>query len=92
MCFNGPALDSEHHRTFSSNQESGLDCPLLHMEDEAKRLAMYTGKGWPHTKPSAVKMAQAGFAFQPTSDAPDFGSCSWCDLGLDGWEPSDDPT
>lgn len=36
-------------------------------------------------------MAKAGFVFTPTAEAPDLATCLYCELGLDGWEPSDDP-
>ena len=52
--------------------------------------------GWPHeTKRGwtckTEKMVEAGWHFAPTEECEDFASCSWCRLGLDGWEPKDDP-
>ena len=52
--------------------------------------------GWPHeTKRGwtckTEKMVEAGWHFAPTEECEDFASCSWCKLGLDGWEPKDDP-
>lgn len=36
-------------------------------------------------------MAEAGWHYSPTKDSDDFASCAYCELSLDGWEPTDDP-
>lgn len=36
-------------------------------------------------------MSRAGFYYNPTPDSNDMVSCIYCGLGLDGWEPKDDP-
>lgn len=41
--------------------------------------------------PRVIQMAKAGFVFTPTAEAPDLATCVYCELGLDGWEPDDDP-
>ncbi|KAI8819967.1 uncharacterized protein EV422DRAFT_93620 [Fimicolochytrium jonesii] len=37
------------------------------------------------------KMAAAGFIYYPVTDAPDTVLCPYCQLSLDGWDPTDDP-
>ncbi|KAG5519821.1 hypothetical protein PMAC_000094 [Pneumocystis sp. 'macacae'] len=54
------------------------------------------GSWWPHEQKRGwfskiKKMSQAGFYYNPTPDSNDMVSCIYCDLGLDGWEPKDDP-
>jgi len=29
--------------------------------------------------------------YNPTLDSPDNAECLYCGLGLDGWDPDDDP-
>ena len=36
-------------------------------------------------------MAKAGFYYTPTDDSEDMVNCPYCLIGLDGWEPKDDP-
>ena len=36
-------------------------------------------------------MAQAGWYFAPTLEAPDMTICYLCNLGLGGWEEEDSP-
>jgi Inhibitor of Apoptosis domain len=36
-------------------------------------------------------MALAGFYYTPTDDSEDMVNCPYCLIGLDGWEPKDDP-
>ncbi|CCG81736.1 putative Chromosome segregation protein BIR1 [Taphrina deformans PYCC 5710] len=55
-----------------------------------------TFKGWPHEKErgwvgKSKKMAKAGFHFAPSLESADAVECIYCNLGLDGWEPKDDP-
>ncbi|KAG9092957.1 hypothetical protein FRC06_011729 [Ceratobasidium sp. 370] len=73
------------------NEESIPGNPTL----EAARLATF-GKFWPHdsTRSHSAKakhMAKAGFIYTPTNDSDDLASCFYCNLGLDGWESTDDP-
>ncbi|KAG8692660.1 hypothetical protein FRC08_009609, partial [Ceratobasidium sp. 394] len=62
---------------------------------EAARLATF-GKFWPHDSirshsAKSKHMAKAGFIYTPTNDSDDLASCFYCNLGLDGWESTDDP-
>ena len=36
-------------------------------------------------------MARAGFFYTPNDDSEDMVNCPYCLIGLDGWEPKDDP-
>jgi hypothetical protein len=36
-------------------------------------------------------MAKAGFYFAPTYASEDNVTCMYCEVGLEGWEPKDDP-
>lgn len=54
------------------------------------------GHWWPHEQKrgwfsKVKKMSNAGFYYSPTPDSNDMVSCIYCGLGLDGWEPKDDP-
>ncbi|CAE6534697.1 unnamed protein product [Rhizoctonia solani] len=62
---------------------------------ETARLATF-GKFWPHDSvrshsAKAKHMAKAGFIYTPTQESDDLASCFYCNLGLDGWESTDDP-
>ncbi|EUC55375.1 inhibitor of apoptosis domain protein [Rhizoctonia solani AG-3 Rhs1AP] len=62
---------------------------------EAARLATF-GKFWPHDSvrshsAKSKHMAKAGFIYTPTQESDDLASCFYCNLGLDGWESTDDP-
>ncbi|CAE6430456.1 unnamed protein product [Rhizoctonia solani] len=62
---------------------------------EAARLATF-GKLWPHDSvrshsAKSKHMAKAGFIYTPTQESDDLASCFYCNLGLDGWESTDDP-
>lgn len=51
---------------------------------------------WPHDSkkgwtPTSERMARAGFFYSPNQTGEDYGLCPYCNLGLDGWEPNDDP-
>ncbi|KAI9882107.1 MAG: hypothetical protein M1823_006147 [Watsoniomyces obsoletus] len=46
---------------------------------------------WPHQKPSAEQLADAGFYYTPIRGFPDNVTCFMCKKSLDGWEPHDDP-
>ena len=45
-------------------------------------------KGW---KCKTKQMAQAGWKYTPTAEFDDMATCTYCQLALDGWEPSDKP-
>ena len=36
-------------------------------------------------------MAKAGFYYAPTYESKDNVNCMYCEVGLEGWEPKDDP-
>ncbi|KAF8699891.1 Baculoviral inhibition of apoptosis protein repeat, partial [Rhizoctonia solani] len=62
---------------------------------ETARLATF-GKFWPHDSvrshsAKSKHMAKAGFIYTPTQESDDLASCFYCNLGLDGWESTDDP-
>lgn len=38
-----------------------------------------------------LQLAKAGFIFSPNEKGSDMASCLYCELGLDGWSPTDDP-
>lgn len=51
---------------------------------------------WPHDNKTdwlanSENMAKAGFYYFPNFAGEDFALCPYCGLGLDGWEPSDEP-
>ncbi|KAL7415109.1 hypothetical protein BDY24DRAFT_338473 [Mrakia frigida] len=62
---------------------------------ESARLSTFA-KWWPHDKkkawlPTSKNLAKAGFIFSPNGKGSDMASCLYCELGLDGWSPTDDP-
>ncbi|CAG8681840.1 35184_t:CDS:2, partial [Racocetra persica] len=55
------------------------------------------GTWWPHEGKKGwvgtiKKMAKAGFIYSPTLGSLDNVNCQYCGVGLEGWEPKDDPT
>lgn len=66
-------------------------CPLTSLDQLNSRVTTF--KNWIHLKPTRKSMAAAGFYFYPRtkSDDDDTAVCFQCGLGLDGWEPTDDP-
>ncbi|RDL33796.1 uncharacterized protein BP5553_08164 [Venustampulla echinocandica] len=61
----------------------------------AARKATFTNK-WPHEgkkgwKCKVKQMVDAGWKYTPTAESDDMATCTYCELGLDGWEPSDKP-
>jgi hypothetical protein len=50
---------------------------------------------WPHDgtnwMASSTAMASAGFYYAPNEFGEDYGLCPFCGLGLDSWEPKDEP-
>ncbi|KAL8958571.1 MAG: hypothetical protein Q9183_005812 [Haloplaca sp. 2 TL-2023] len=70
-------------------QDDPMDERLL----EARR-ATFTN--WPHENKrgwicKTQKMIEAGWYYCPTPESDDYARCSYCSLGLDGWEPKDNP-
>ncbi|KAJ3326473.1 hypothetical protein HDU76_012892 [Blyttiomyces sp. JEL0837] len=52
--------------------------------------------GWPHHgvegwNCTARKIAETGMFYKPNPDENDYAECSYCHLGLAGWEANDDP-
>lgn len=63
---------------------------------QASSLMLMGTSVWPHDskknwKPTSESMAKAGFYYFPNFLGEDFGLCPYCNLGLDGWEPTDEP-
>ncbi|KAI5463826.1 hypothetical protein BGZ63DRAFT_200746 [Mariannaea sp. PMI_226] len=59
------------------------------------RKATFAGR-WPHDSKKGWKcktkqLVDAGWKYTPTSDSDDMATCVYCQLALDGWEPSDKP-
>ncbi|KAM0810047.1 putative BIR-domain-containing protein [Seiridium cardinale] len=59
------------------------------------RKATFAGR-WPHEgkrgwKCKVKQMVDAGWKYTPTLDSDDMATCTYCQLALDGWEPSDKP-
>ncbi|KAH8592879.1 hypothetical protein B0O99DRAFT_223344 [Bisporella sp. PMI_857] len=51
---------------------------------------------WPHESKKGWKckvkqMVDAGWKYTPTPEYDDMATCAYCNLALDGWEPSDKP-
>jgi len=51
---------------------------------------------WPHEnkrawKPKSVKLAEAGWYFEPEIGGDDGAACLYCDESVFNWEPKDDP-
>ena len=38
-----------------------------------------------------MKLVEAGWKYTPTLEYDDMATCAYCELALDGWEPSDKP-
>ncbi|KAJ3050585.1 hypothetical protein HK097_008411, partial [Rhizophlyctis rosea] len=66
-------------------------------EEVEMRLATFVGR-WPYENDEAwaslscQKVAAAGFIYSPTDDSEDNVACPYCELALDGWEATDDPS
>ncbi|KAI4167785.1 MAG: hypothetical protein LQ343_006917 [Gyalolechia ehrenbergii] len=57
---------------------------------------MTFGTMWPHEDKrgwlcKTQKMSEAGWYYCPTAESDDYVKCCYCNLGVDGWEPKDDP-
>ncbi|ETS82819.1 hypothetical protein PFICI_04695 [Pestalotiopsis fici W106-1] len=77
-------------RTGDYNTE---DPSLPHMIDARKATF---GDRWPHEgkrgwKCKTKQMVDAGWKYTPTLESDDMATCTYCQLALDGWEPSDKP-
>lgn len=44
-----------------------------------------------HALRCLLQMIEAGWYYCPTPESDDFVRCCYCSLGLDGWEPKDNP-
>lgn len=69
------------------------DPNLPHMVEARK--ATFAGK-WPHEgrkgwKCKTKQLVEAGWKYTPTEESDDMATCVYCQLALDGWEPSDKP-
>ncbi|PNY28638.1 Protein bir1, partial [Tolypocladium capitatum] len=59
------------------------------------RKATFAGR-WPHDgkrgwKCKTKQLVDAGWKYTPTAESADMATCTYCQLALDGWEPSDKP-
>lgn len=80
----------------STEVPDNLDSPSKVALLSASALPLMGTSVWPHDSkkgwtPTSERMAQAGFYYSPNQMGEDYGLCAYCGLGLDGWEPSDDP-
>ncbi|XP_033106383.1 uncharacterized protein LOC117108478 [Anneissia japonica] len=76
--------DGNYYGEGAMLNESAARFPTLFEE----RDRLNTFSGWPHIKPDKKLLAKAGFFFQGSGD---YVECFYCGLGLDAWEPNDDP-
>ena len=80
-----------------TEDEAGEQRDPMSEELVAARAATFSiGAGWPHEdkrgwRCKTSKMIEAGWTFDPSSEAEDGVTCFYCTLSLDGWEPKDDP-
>ncbi|TWU72756.1 hypothetical protein ED733_002355 [Metarhizium rileyi] len=75
------------------DEYSRQDPRLPHMVEARK--ATFAGK-WPHEgrkgwKCKTKQLVEAGWKYTPTDESDDMATCAYCQLALDGWEPSDKP-
>ncbi|KAM0239159.1 hypothetical protein ACHAPO_003129 [Fusarium lateritium] len=59
------------------------------------RKATFAGR-WPHDtkkgwKCKTKQLVDAGWKYTPTEESDDMATCTYCQLALDGWEPTDKP-
>ncbi|KND88786.1 Protein bir1 [Tolypocladium ophioglossoides CBS 100239] len=59
------------------------------------RKATFAGR-WPHDgkkgwKCKTKQLVDSGWKYTPTAESDDMATCAYCQLALDGWEPSDKP-
>ncbi|KAI0021232.1 hypothetical protein F4780DRAFT_293780 [Xylariomycetidae sp. FL0641] len=72
----------------------GLDDPTSSEMSKARK-ATFAGR-WPHEgkkgwKCKTKQLVDAGWKYTPTMESDDMATCTYCDLALDGWEPTDNP-
>lgn len=72
----------------------GAQDPLSRDMTEARKATF--GDWWPHQgkkgwKCKTKQLAEAGWKYTPTAESDDMATCAYCQLALDGWEPSDKP-
>ncbi|PHH70196.1 hypothetical protein CDD80_6170 [Ophiocordyceps camponoti-rufipedis] len=72
----------------------GAQDPVSQHMTEARKATF--GDWWPHQgkkgwKCKTKQLAEAGWKYTPTADSDDMATCAYCQLALDGWEPSDKP-
>lgn len=80
----------------STVEISGSVSPSKSALLSASTLQLMGTSVWPHDgkkgwTPTSERMARAGFFYSPNQTGEDYGLCPYCNLGLDGWEPNDDP-
>ncbi|KAI9745806.1 MAG: hypothetical protein M1818_000487 [Claussenomyces sp. TS43310] len=81
--------------SIEANDENLLnEYPASERMIEARR-ATFADK-WPHEhkkgwKCKTKQLVDAGWIYKPTPEYDDMAMCSYCNLGLDGWEPKDEP-
>ncbi|KAK7543083.1 hypothetical protein IWX49DRAFT_586058 [Phyllosticta citricarpa] len=80
---------SVHRRRLDENED-----PMSEKMADARKA---TFAGWPHEgkrgwKCNIKNMVEAGWCFDPSPEFEDGVSCFYCQLSLDGWESTDDPT
>ncbi|KAL8775595.1 MAG: hypothetical protein Q9209_000091 [Squamulea sp. 1 TL-2023] len=79
------------------NIENGINVQEDPMGDrlmDARRMTF--GANWPHEDKElwvgkTEKMIEGGWYYCPAPDSDDFVKCCYCGLGVDGWEPKDNP-
>ncbi|KAL6715192.1 hypothetical protein ACLMJK_007456 [Lecanora helva] len=76
------------------NGSYSLEDPMCEKVLNARRMTF--GSSWPHEDKrgwtcKVQKMIEAGWHYCPTPESDDYVKCSYCNLGLDGWEPKDKP-
>ena len=81
-------VEQDHHD--ASSMEDPTHGPIA----DARRATF--ADAWPHDSKrgwtcKVDKMVEAGWHYVPTPESDDFVSCVYCKLGLDGWEPKDNP-
>lgn len=80
----------------SAPETDGNPSPSKATQLSSTSLMLMGTSVWPHDSkkgwlPTSESMAKAGFYYFPNFVGEDFGLCPYCGLGLDGWEPTDEP-
>ncbi|KAG9231478.1 hypothetical protein BJ875DRAFT_117587 [Amylocarpus encephaloides] len=84
-------IEAEHEEKERFNS---LEDPTSERMIKARE-ATFAGR-WPHDSKKGWKcktkqMVAAGWKYTPTNESDDMATCSYCGLGLDGWDPTDKP-